>query len=48
MVREDLPPGYAVNTKGVITRTTERTGRNEPCHCGSQKKFKKCHGKADE
>jgi SEC-C motif-containing protein len=20
-------------------------GRNEPCHCGSGKKFKKCHGK---
>ena len=22
----------------------ERTGRNEPCPCGSGKKFKKCHG----
>ncbi|MBI4175406.1 preprotein translocase subunit SecA [Candidatus Berkelbacteria bacterium] len=22
-----------------------RLGRNEPCHCGSGKKFKKCHGK---
>ena len=21
------------------------TGRNEPCHCGSGKKFKKCHGR---
>jgi SEC-C motif-containing protein len=21
-------------------------GRNDPCHCGSGKKFKKCHGKA--
>ena len=20
-------------------------GRNEPCHCGSGKKFKKCHGR---
>ncbi|MCR4294545.1 MAG: SEC-C metal-binding domain-containing protein [Elusimicrobia bacterium] len=19
-------------------------GRNDPCHCGSGKKFKKCHG----
>jgi preprotein translocase subunit SecA len=27
-----LPPGW------------ERTGRNEPCPCGSGKKFKKCHG----
>mgnify|MGYP003477035288 FL=1 len=23
-----------------------RIGRNDPCHCGSGKKFKKCHGKA--
>lgn len=27
------------------TRRVEATpGRNEPCHCGSGKKFKKCHG----
>ncbi len=24
----------------------QRVGRNEPCPCGSGKKFKKCHGKA--
>jgi hypothetical protein len=24
----------------------EKTGRNEPCPCGSGKKFKKCHGAA--
>lgn len=23
-----------------------KIGRNEPCHCGSGKKFKKCHGSA--
>lgn len=23
----------------------EKIGRNDPCHCGSGKKFKKCHGK---
>ena len=23
----------------------EKTGRNDPCFCGSGKKFKKCHGK---
>jgi hypothetical protein len=22
----------------------ERVGRNDPCPCGSGKKFKKCHG----
>ena len=25
----------------------ERIGRNEPCHCGSGKKYKKCHGAAE-
>jgi len=23
---------------------TDKVGRNDPCHCGSGKKFKKCHG----
>jgi hypothetical protein len=26
-------------------RSGERPGRNDPCHCGSGKKFKKCHGR---
>jgi len=25
-------------------RETPKLGRNDPCHCGSGKKFKKCHG----
>jgi uncharacterized protein YchJ len=25
-------------------RTTAKIGRNEPCPCGSGKKYKKCHG----
>jgi preprotein translocase subunit SecA len=25
-------------------RSEPKTGRNDPCHCGSGKKFKKCHG----
>ena len=26
--------------------SVEKTlGRNDPCHCGSGKKFKKCHGR---
>ncbi len=30
---------------GPIPRQdTKQPGRNEPCHCGSGKKFKKCHG----
>ena len=27
-------------------RSAKKVGRNEPCPCGSGKKFKKCHGKA--
>ena len=25
-------------------RETPKVGRNDPCWCGSGKKFKKCHG----
>lgn len=28
-----------------IRRDSPKIGRNEPCHCGSGKKFKNCHGK---
>jgi len=27
------------------TREAQKVGRNEPCPCGSGKKFKQCHGK---
>ena len=27
-----------------ITRLAPKVGRNDPCPCGSQKKFKKCCG----
>ena len=27
-----------------ITRDEPKLGRNDPCHCGSGKKFKQCHG----
>lgn len=30
---------------GPYTRSEPKTGRNEPCPCGSGKKFKKCCGK---
>ena len=29
-----------------LTREGPRVGRNDPCPCGSGKKYKKCHGKA--
>ncbi len=25
-------------------RPEPKLGRNDPCHCGSGKKYKKCHG----
>ncbi|WP_041177680.1 preprotein translocase subunit SecA [Borrelia duttonii] len=28
-----------------IVRNTPKIGRNEPCYCGSKKKYKNCHGK---
>jgi len=29
-----------------VTRSEEKVGRNDPCPCGSGKKYKKCHGAA--
>jgi preprotein translocase subunit SecA len=26
-------------------RVEEKVGRNDPCPCGSGKKYKQCHGK---
>jgi uncharacterized protein len=34
---------YKVET---VRRETPKLGRNDPCSCGSGKKFKQCHGKA--
>ena len=28
----------------TVMREGPKIGRNDPCHCGSGKKFKKCHG----
>ncbi len=32
--------------KQTPARATEKVGRNDPCPCGSGKKYKKCHGAA--
>jgi hypothetical protein len=32
--------------QGTIVHEQPKTGRNDPCPCGSGKKFKKCHGAA--
>jgi preprotein translocase subunit SecA len=34
-------PAVAVQT---VQRSDEKVGRNDPCPCGSGKKYKKCHG----
>ena len=31
-------------TRQPVTRQTPKVGRNDPCPCGSGKKYKKCHG----
>lgn len=31
----------------TVVRDGRKVGRNEPCPCGSGKKFKQCHGKID-
>jgi preprotein translocase subunit SecA len=36
------PRPAAVET---FVRNARKVGRNEPCPCGSGKKFKQCHGK---
>jgi preprotein translocase subunit SecA len=28
-----------------FVRTDKKLGRNDPCYCGSGKKYKQCHGK---
>jgi preprotein translocase subunit SecA len=38
------PPDEIQLPKVTIRRETPKVGRNEPCPCGSGKKFKNCHG----
>ncbi len=39
-------PGQGVQVEKVVSGQ-EKVGRNDPCPCGSGKKYKKCHGKDD-
>jgi preprotein translocase subunit SecA len=36
--------GSSSGTQTLQRRTGEKVGRNDPCPCGSGKKYKKCHG----
>ncbi len=40
--RHDITKEYRVEGRAVSTKTV---GRNDPCPCGSGKKYKNCHGK---
>ncbi|MEE8160244.1 MAG: preprotein translocase subunit SecA, partial [Acidobacteriota bacterium] len=42
--RESMDERTAVAVK-TVARTTPKVGRNEPCPCGSGKKYKKCCGR---
>lgn len=37
--------GSDAHAQGTFIRTEKKIGRNEPCSCGSGKKYKNCHGK---
>jgi preprotein translocase subunit SecA len=34
-------------TRGPVKAVDKKVGRNDPCPCGSGKKYKHCHGRAD-
>jgi preprotein translocase subunit SecA len=41
----DSNQGSKPKPKVQPVRVEQKVGRNEPCPCGSGKKFKQCHGK---
>jgi preprotein translocase subunit SecA len=38
------PAGEEEGKVKTVVRDQPKVGRNEPCPCGSGKKYKKCHG----
>jgi preprotein translocase subunit SecA len=48
VVAEELADGEAVSAFEPVEQRRvsddEQIGRNDPCWCGSGKKYKKCHG----
>jgi preprotein translocase subunit SecA len=43
-VASAVPSATGVLQQTVQTSPRQKLGRNDPCWCGSGKKFKKCHG----
>jgi preprotein translocase subunit SecA len=44
-VNGDIALAEAATKKRPAMRATQKVGRNDPCPCGSGKKYKHCHGK---
>ena len=42
---EESKANEATETANMPRRVSEKVGRNDPCPCGSGKKYKQCHGK---
>ncbi|MEE9354596.1 MAG: preprotein translocase subunit SecA [Methylococcaceae bacterium] len=42
---QQQPPEQAAEIQQPFKREGKKVGRNEPCPCGSGKKYKQCHGK---
>lgn len=41
----DAPEGYSASASGTLQRDTPKVKRNDPCPCGSGRKYKTCHGR---
>ncbi|MDF1613008.1 MAG: preprotein translocase subunit SecA [Stygiobacter sp.] len=46
-LRATQPEGAQSNVKAKPIRVEPKVGRNDPCPCGSGKKYKNCHGKSE-
>lgn len=44
-LRTSQPEGSQPNVKAKPVRVEPKVGRNDPCPCGSGKKYKNCHGR---
>jgi preprotein translocase subunit SecA len=42
--RGSQPAGTSASRSNTVRRDEPKVGRNDPCPCGSSKKYKKCHG----
>ena len=42
---DNQPEGEQSEQQQPFVRNDKKIGRNDPCYCGSGKKFKQCHGK---